>query len=74
MVMTIRSPEHAELRALLDAAGWSAYKAAQECGMTASAMQQAVRGETRLRGTAWRLLRILAVQSERDALPPAPLP
>jgi hypothetical protein len=68
------SPEPAELRALLDAAGWSDYRAAQAIGMTVGAFGQVVRGETRMRGTAWRLLRIMLCQSERAALPPAPLP
>lgn len=67
------SPEPAEVRALLDAAGWSSYRAAQELGVTESGINQALRGETRMRGTAWRLLRILAVQAERNALPPAPI-
>lgn len=62
------------MRALLDAAGWTDYRAAKEIGMTVGAFGQVTRGETRMRGTAWRLLRIMLLQSERNALPPAPLP
>lgn len=70
----IPSPEPAEVRALLAEADWSAYEAARRIGVTASAMQQVLRGETRLRGALWSLLLIHASQSARDALPPAPLP
>ncbi len=70
----LNSPSPDELRALLDAAGWTAYAAAPMIGVTQSALAQAIRGETRLRGTAWRLLQILASQSARNALPAAPLP
>lgn len=70
----IASPEPAEVRALLDAAGWTDYAAAQHLGMTRSAFGQIVRGETRMRGSNWRLLRIIASKSARDALPPPVLP
>lgn len=70
----LTSPEPAEVRDLLDAAGWTDYRAAKEIGMTVGAFGQISRGETRMRGTAWRLLRIMLCRSERDALPPAPLP
>lgn len=70
----IASPEPAEVRALLEAAGWTAYEAAKRIGVTGSALQQVLRGETRMRGPYWQLLRIHASQSARDALPPAVLP
>jgi|CXWL01.1.fsa_nt_gi transcriptional regulator with XRE-family HTH domain len=68
------TPTAAEIRALLEACGWSAYEAAQRVGITASAMQQATRGETTLRGGLWSLLQIHASQAARDALPPPALP
>lgn len=70
----IPSPEPAEVRALLDAAGWTDYAAAQYIGMTRSAFGQVMRGETRMRGSNWRLLQIIASKAARDALPPAVLP
>lgn len=68
------SPTASELSELLKAAGWTAYRAAGMVGITASAMQQAVRGETTLRGGLWRLLQINASQAARDALPDPVLP
>lgn len=70
----VQSPGPADVRALLDAAGWTAYEAAKRIGVTGSALQQVLRGETRMRGPYWHLLQIHASQSARDALPPAVLP
>lgn len=67
------SPTPGEIRALLDAAGWTAYRAAQIVGMTESALGKSLNGITRMRGTHWQLLRLYAMRSERDALPPAPI-
>lgn len=70
----IASPGPAEVRALLDAAGWTDYAAAQHIGMTRSAFGQIMRGETRMRGSNWRLLQIIASKAAREALPPPVLP
>lgn len=70
----IQTPEPAEVRALLEAAGWTGYEASKRLGVTNSAFAQILRGETRMRGALWQLLQIHASQSARDALPPAPLP
>lgn len=61
------------LRTLLEASGWSAYRAAKAIGVDASTVQRAAIGQQRLSATAWRLLQIMTQQSERDALPTAPL-
>lgn len=68
------SPTPAQVSELLSRAGWSAYRAAQLVGVTASAMQQVVRGESTLRGGLWLLLQVMASQSARDRLPAAVLP
>lgn len=78
----IDSPEPADVRALLDATGWSARYAAELAGVTESVMHRAAKGAPdsrtgspyRLDGRTWALLQIYARQSVRDALPEAPLP
>lgn len=78
----LRSPEPAEVRALLEAAGLSCYAAAKlPIGATARQLQRAVSGATddrtkapyRLSGAVWLLLNLTLRQSAREALPPAVL-
>lgn len=68
------TPTAAQVAELLDAAGWSAYRAAKLLGVDARTIQRARTGERDLSAPTWRLLQILASQTAREALPPAPLP
>lgn len=67
-------PTREQVVDLLARAGWSGYRAAELIDMSESALAQITRGETKMRATAWQLLKVHASQSVRDALPPAPLP
>lgn len=58
------SPSPEQIRALLESQGWSAYRAAPMIGVTAATLQQALRGETTLRGGHWKLLRIMAAAED----------
>lgn len=66
-------PTTDEIRALFAAAKWTAYRAAKLAGVNPRSMQRAFSGETRMSPPVWRLLKILACQSERAKLPPAPI-
>jgi len=65
-------PSPDEVRALLSAAGLSAYAAAKNLpiGVSANMLQKALKGERQLSGQAWRLIQITLTQSARDDLPP----
>lgn len=69
----LQSPSPEQIRALLTGADLSAYAAAPLIGVSAQALQQALDGQTTLRGSTWLLLRIMLTQAARDALPPARL-
>ncbi len=75
----MKSPEPAEVRALLDAAGLTAYAAAKlPIGATARQLQRAASGAAdartkrpyRLSASVWSLLCIMLSKSARDDLPP----
>jgi len=69
----LQSPSPEQIRTLLDDAGLTPYSAAPLIGVSAQALQQALDGQTTLRGSTWLLLRIMLTQAARDALPPARL-
>ena len=68
--LPVPSPE--QIRALLDAAGLNAYSAAPLIGMSEQAIRQSLSGQTNMRGSAWKLLRVTVSASARAELP-APL-
>jgi len=74
-------PESAEVRALLEAAGLTAYAAAKLLRVNARHLQRVVSGEPDPRSgrhyvlneAVWQLMQLVLVQSRRDELPPAPV-
>lgn len=64
------SPSADEIRAVLDATHLSTSQAAAIMGVTTRAVQQALAGDTTLRGSSWRLLLITLFADVRASLPP----
>lgn len=70
------APTAAEVRELLDAAaaaGWTAYRVADELGITQGALTHIVAGRSQIREQLWRHMRILLSSSARKALPAPPV-
>jgi len=62
------TPHADEIRALLQKAGITAYKVAPLIGVSEQALLQAMAGQTTMRGTAWKLLRVTLSRSARAEL------